>query len=782
MFEREDWTAFRTLDGLCRKAGAAQNRLARVVVKELVDNALDASGNCELSLDGSVVVVRDRGSGIPGDDEAIARLFSMSRPLTSSKFLRLPTRGALGNGLRVVVGAVAVTRGELFVATRGRKLRITPDVRTGESTAVRVGDFDEPGTRIEVVLEEPIKPGSLDLVPAERAINAARKQQKRYTGKTSPHWYDVDSFYELLMSSSKAMTVREFIAEFDGCSNAGKIVDGFSGRPARSLTREEAARLLNITQSCARVVNPKRLGALGQGAFSGAYAYEASSVILPSGMSGSRVELPIVVEAWADPHPEDSIAVFLINSTPCVAGASAWYSSKEKTTTVYGSDLRLDVKTGKTGIWLHVNIIIPYMPVTSDGKALALGMFRKHLQSIIEKAAKRARKLQPRDDLRPNIKNLRPNIKNLRLTSKAVVFEHMEEQIKNTSGDRRYRFHWRQVFYRIRPIVKNTIGEELEWNYFSQTLVTEYEKERGEERLAYRDPRGTFYAPHRGGENFPLGTLQVEAFRRPEWRFNKVLYVEKEGFFEALKADRWPERHDCALMTSKGQPTRAARDIIDLIGESDEPVQVFCLHDADAAGTLIYQSLQEETRARPRRNIKVENLGLDPAEAASLAEEGVVEVENVSYDKRQGVADYVDDKWAHWLQSHRVELNAFTTPQFIEWLDEKMADFDGKVIPPAEVLEKRLKSDVRERVRESIMERVLAEARVDDQVDQEMARLGPRLAKATAKLPDRVAEDLQDDPFQRWADAVAARAKKVAARRPAPASGRRRGRPRRERR
>jgi hypothetical protein len=43
VYEREDWAAFRTLDGLCRKAGVAQHELARVVVKELVDNALDAA-------------------------------------------------------------------------------------------------------------------------------------------------------------------------------------------------------------------------------------------------------------------------------------------------------------------------------------------------------------------------------------------------------------------------------------------------------------------------------------------------------------------------------------------------------------------------------------------------------------------------------------------------------------------------------------------------------------------------------------------------------------------
>jgi hypothetical protein len=51
--------------------------------------------------------VEDDGPGIPGDPAEVARLFSILRPLVSSKLLRLPTRGALGNGLRVVVGGRA---------------------------------------------------------------------------------------------------------------------------------------------------------------------------------------------------------------------------------------------------------------------------------------------------------------------------------------------------------------------------------------------------------------------------------------------------------------------------------------------------------------------------------------------------------------------------------------------------------------------------------------------------------------------------------------------------
>ena len=96
----------------------------------------------------------------------------------------------------------------------------------------------------------------------------------------------------------------------------------------------------------------------------------------------------------------------------------------------------------------------------------------------------------------------------------------------------------------------------------------------------------------------PLGTKTVGGYQQPAWVFDKVLYLEKEGLIEILRSTKWHERHDCCLMTSKGYGTRAVRDLIDMLGDSDEKLTFFCLHDADNYGTLIYQSLQQATKAR----------------------------------------------------------------------------------------------------------------------------------------------------------------------------------------
>src|SRR6478672_8517068 len=89
-FERADWTLFRTVEGLQQKAGVPAKRLRRLVLKEIGDNALDAGaavrfGQLRNSLDR--FYVEDDGPGLDGAPEEIAELFSIRRPMRSTKLL-----------------------------------------------------------------------------------------------------------------------------------------------------------------------------------------------------------------------------------------------------------------------------------------------------------------------------------------------------------------------------------------------------------------------------------------------------------------------------------------------------------------------------------------------------------------------------------------------------------------------------------------------------------------------------------------------------------------------
>jgi hypothetical protein len=226
-----------------------------------------------------------------------------------------------------------------------------------------------------------------------------------------------------------------------------------------------------------------------------------------------------------------------------------------------------------------------------------------------------------------------------------------------------------------------------------------------------RDDRGSFFDLV---DNIPLGTTAVARYRRPSWRFHKVLYCEKEDHKKILEQAGWPFRHDCAVMSGKGYSSRAARDLIDQIADTvaNEPVAVFCLHDADAAGSMIAHTLQEATLARGRRRIEIIDLGLYPQQAIDMG----LPIEDILYDRPQPVSDYITNQpgnWYAWLQHHRIELNALSPSELMEFLDEQIEQHgELKVVPPAVYIANYITDNIRNTILEQERERVLREAEV----------------------------------------------------------------------
>jgi hypothetical protein len=296
-------------------------------------------------------------------------------------------------------------------------------------------------------------------------------------------------------------------------------------------------------------------------------------------------------------------------------------------------------------------------------------------------------------------------------------------------------------------------NRELQWGTFQQ-YITDYELENGPIPMMTRDSRGAIYHPHDEGE-IPLGTLSVDRYIRPEWTFNKMLFVEKEGFFEAIKQSHWPEIHDCVLISSKGNATRAAKDVIDLIAETGEPVTVYCVHDSDAYGTVIYEKLQEATKARPARKIEIVNIGLEPWTAQEM---GLSPEKTATKEKKAPVAEYIKTydrehgtRWESWLQSYRIEINQLTTPQFIKYVDEQIAKRGdpGKVIPPDTVIRTRLDQKTKELIHTKALELLLPE------IEAKKAELKKQVVGVDIKnVRDFVVGYLEDVPVDSWKDAV----------------------------
>jgi hypothetical protein len=733
-FEREDWTSFRTVEGLQQKAGVNRDKLRRLVLKEITDNALDAGAKVNVGkLSGGGYFIEDNGAGIDGSPQEIARLFSIARPMISSKLLRLPTRGALGNGLRVVAGAVLASDGSLVVITRNRRMQLRPE-HDGNTTVMQTKAVKFPtGTRIEIDFGPAIPKDQHALCLAKVAIMMASVGES-YAGRTSPFWYDVPQFHELLLASGST-PIRELVAALDGCTGgrAGEIIAeaGLGRKVCGNIDREQAERLLQVARDNARPVNPKRLGAVGADVLHD-HAYAVATGSFSAGEDDElHAEIPFVVEAWVieDAGNSDTKLVVCVNRTP-IAG-DIYASRENRDIDIFGCGISHTVaqapKDKHFNIWLNVQT--PYMPITSDGKEPDLQPFLAAIREAVSKAVRKARRPDSTGE-----------------SQKDFVLDHLDEAIAEQGAAQGYRFNERRLFYGLRRMMLK-IGEELKLPNF-KAIITGYESEHGEIPLMYREPRGSIYHPHRG-QTITLGTLMVEQYERPLWTFNKILYIEKEGANEALKEVRWAEHHDCAVLSSKGFSTRAARDLIDKLAEHDEPVTVFCAHDADGYGTVIYQTLQEATKARGARKIKIVNIGLEPWEAIAMG----LEVETIEESKRRRpVADYVRERdedegedWEEWLQTHRVELNAMTTPQLIAWLDQKIGT--GKLIPPPEVLEDELAARVEDKIRDALIEKILRDAGLEGQVAEAIASIETPDADT---LTRGIGKMFKQNPSQEW--------------------------------
>ena len=103
---------------------------------------------------------------------------------------------------------------------------------------------------------------------AQDAIELAQQSgQAAFTGRPSPHWFDLDHFRVLLRAAVGNISVRQFLAELDGCTGSRaqtRIAAQFLRRPAASLDATEAAELLTAAQAATKPPKPAALRPLGR--------------------------------------------------------------------------------------------------------------------------------------------------------------------------------------------------------------------------------------------------------------------------------------------------------------------------------------------------------------------------------------------------------------------------------------------------------------------------------------------------------------------------------------
>jgi hypothetical protein len=301
----------------------------------------------------------------------------------------------------------------------------------------------------------------------------------------------------------------------------------------------------------------------------------------------------------------------------------------------------------------------------------------------------------------------------------------------HASGNGRYTVDKRQFYYAVRDEFLEATGRGIKAEYFSQNLLVKYMNQHPAETASWKitaSPRGTLSIPNTGRKDLriPCGTVAIEGhlthrrqqcdqfadiekkdtFVDVQWpslaegqRYQGVLYIEKEGFDPQLREARIADRLDLAVISCKGQSVTAARMYVDHVCRVGGGVPLFVAHDFDKAGfeisqrltTVSYRAIMNDlVKYQFQNSIKVLDLGLRLADV----EEYGLKSETVRFKggfARDSIAIRAEQDFLR--SNRRVELNAFTAPQFIEWIERKLTwglkqfRLGKRLIPDDKVLE-----------------------------------------------------------------------------------------------
>ena len=330
------------------------------------------------------------------------------------------------------------------------------------------------------------------------------------------------------------------------------------------------------------------------------------------------------------------------------------------------------------------------------------------VESVTKPWAKH-RKAEERGSRRPRIQYFsdRVNFTDIAAKILPVAYQH-------ASGNGQYTVSQRQFYYAARDPFREATGREIDSQYFSQTILRQYRNRHNVDWKITADARGMFSIPNGSYEKrIPVGTIQIDEYLANgrddievddlnasipiQWpsmaegqRYAAVLYIEKEGFEPLLKEAKIAERFDLAILSCKGQSVVAARKLIDNVCSKAGGVPLFVAHDFDKAGFEIADCLTQVSYAAEetdrvayhfQNEINVTDFGL------RLVDVEKYKLVSEKCKPNRGTTGMTSKEIEFMRSGRRVELNAFTAPQFVEWLESKLQEhLPNRLIPNDEII------------------------------------------------------------------------------------------------
>ena len=787
------------------QTGQPAERFCSVALKELIDNALDASETAgrrpEIIVttnrtgDRLRLSVEDNGDGLPAD--VIKRILNFETRTSDKAAYRAPTRGAQGNALKTIFGipvALGDVRSRLVIESQGQRHHV--EVWSTPGGAVRHEIDSEPSTRTEgtrVCIDLPLeherewnppawvrdfarlnphaqiqirenaspiqqaKPGFQFFGICLCEPSAAADWRKFSPGDlTAPHWYTPADFARLVhlkADHDPEQRITDFAREFRGQSRRYKAVcKDLTAKTVGDLAGDtDQIRRLHAALKDAPAPSPDVLGRIGE-----AHLMASFEPFHPlPDRSWYRVKtgevdgIPFTFEiAIAETKKPGGLFYGLNFSAPFGDPLSGSYLFVNDETAYGLSGILANIgafngtRYGMSrNVAVAAHLIMPVMPTLDRGKS-RLALPRATLSKIGDTIGKAASVLHK--EIKAHLRNQSrrepepEKAASTELSKKDAVLSILLDTYLNATENEALYITARDFFYAIRPgynrleVRASKTGADLDFGYFSQTIMPTFRREVHPMTMVDYKARGTLYNPHDDTET-PIGDKELREWTFPAWTFNKILFIEKEGVWQTLKqvggrdfAKRW----DLAILYSEGFSTEAVRKLLAL-AQQTEGYQLFVWHDADPSGYNIARTLAEETERMPEHCIKVYDLGvfLEDAIAAGYQSETftrktalpstltLTDFEREQFTGRRVSTGY--DK-GEWVDCVRVEINAIPIRERIPYLEAQLAkipDLLPKVIPPPDVLiataERRLSSRIEMTIADAVKHRINLDTIID---------------------------------------------------------------------
>lgn len=776
--------------------GLSPDRWQEVIIKELLDNSLDAidgldSKEIHITCMESLFSICDSAGGIP--ENVLDNIYDFNLYVSSKRHVRMVSRGCQGNALKSIIALCFKENVNLYFVTDGKKITYTPD-----ATKIGLGHLE--GAFAKIIEQTDQKPGvyvevSIDmwflaqhLFPCWKVnpdvkifVNGEEyrkySETKNFTRDHSIHWYDLQAFSELLKRTAinfPEKTTKQFISQFSGTQ---RIISKLNV-PGKSLsdfyTDDSAIEdLFDRLRENVSKFRPQILEKFTIGKTTAAEMYEERFVGYRKAVGeyeSNGADIPYLIEVILSKTDDEGSNIvttcinnsknysdipFRFNLSDCTL-AGQEHSVNELSRLLY----QVGFMSG-SGHELFIHLVTPHLEFYDKAKSTInsnnfIGDLIHVIDPLLAPVIKAIRK--EHREQRAADKPVHTSPKCKAPSKKSLMFRYFKDGAQLSTGDWRYKTTARMVFYSIRRIISNNhdivLSSRSDFSTFTQTVITRmFEKEPELEEWIHFERRG-FYYDQETGEEIPMSTQQVNDFSNElrsrdkcrvilsngefipshqeiefpyELAVGSVLFIEKQGFTEVFKKSGILDELNLGLISSQGFGTRAIKKMMqEFISRG---IKVYALTDCDLAGQVIASRLTGGSSTF-KDKLDVNLIGLTYADVKALdktrdAEEYTTTKSYVNILERltQEEKDFFLKKThrRHWdgekasYTYRRVELNALTMPEFLDFIRAKIPRVQLR--PSAEQIKEMVRIDVDALKRDAVTQHLLS------QVDKHMEML-----------------------------------------------------------